>query len=127
MFIDHLTMLYVSRIVGGLFSGALYTAVTGFIGDMSSEEDRNKYMGFMGMSIGLGFIFGPAIGGMLGHYSLQLPFIASAALIALLFIYATFVLKEPEKRKDITKRAIVPKVLAKCCNIVFVIYLCSRS
>ncbi|CAM5527050.1 MFS transporter OS=Lysinibacillus sphaericus OX=1421 GN=LS41612_02530 PE=4 SV=1 [Lysinibacillus sphaericus] len=56
MFIDHLTMLYVSRIVGGLFSGALYTAVTGFIGDMSSEEDRNKYMGFMGMSIGLGFI-----------------------------------------------------------------------
>ncbi|OEC03347.1 multidrug transporter [Lysinibacillus sphaericus] len=113
MFIDHLTMLYVSRIVGGLFSGALYTAVTGFIGDMSSEEDRNKYMGFMGMSIGLGFIFGPAIGGMLGHYSLQLPFIASAALIALLFIYATFVLKEPEKRKDITKRAIVPKGVGK--------------
>ncbi|WP_432702392.1 MFS transporter [Lysinibacillus sphaericus] len=113
MFIDHLTMLYVSRIVGGLFSGALYTAVTGFIGDMSSEEDRNKYMGFMGMSIGLGFIFGPAIGGMLGHYSLQLPFIASAALIALLFIYATFVLKEPEKRKDIKKRAIVPKGVGK--------------
>ena len=113
MFIDHLTMLYVSRIVGGLFSGALYTAVTGFIGDMSSEEDRNKYMGFMGMSIGLGFIFGPAIGGMLGHYSLQLPFIASAALIAPLFIYATFVLKEPEKRKDITKRAIVPKGVGK--------------
>lgn len=113
MFIDHLTMLYVSRIVGGLFSGALYTAVTGFIGDMSSEEDRNKYMGFMGMSIGLGFIFGPAIGGMLGHYSLQLPFIASAALIALLFIYATFVLKEPEKRKDVTKRAIVPKGVGK--------------
>lgn len=113
MFIDHLTMLYVSRIVGGLFSGALYTAVTGFIGDMSSEEDRNKYMGFMGMSIGLGFIFGPAIGGMLGNYSLQLPFIASAALIALLFIYATFVLKEPEKRKDVTKRAIVPKGVGK--------------
>lgn len=113
IFIDNLTMLYVSRIVGGLFSGALYTAVTGFIGDMSSEEDRNKYMGFMGMSIGLGFIFGPAIGGMLGHYSLQLPFIASAVLIALLFIYAIFVLKEPEKRKDVTKRAIVPKGVGK--------------
>ncbi len=113
IFIDNLTMLYVSRIVGGLFSGALYTAVTGFIGDMSSEEDRNKYMGFMGMSIGLGFIFGPAIGGMLGHYSLQIPFIASAVLIALLFIYAIFVLKEPEKRKDVTKRAIVPKGVGK--------------
>ncbi len=113
LFIDNLTILYVSRVVGGLFSGALYTAVTGFIGDMSSEEDRNKYMGLMGMSIGLGFIFGPAIGGVLGHYSLQLPFIASAALIALLFIYASIVLKEPEKRKDSRKRAIVPKGAGK--------------
>lgn len=109
LFIDHLIMLYVSRVVGGLFSGALYTAVTGFIGDMSSEEDRNKYMGFMGMSIGLGFIFGPAIGGVLGHTSLQLPFITSAALIALLFIYASFVLKEPEKHAEANKRALVPK------------------
>lgn len=46
---------------------------------------------------------------MLGHYSLQLPFTASASLIALLFIYASFVLKEPKKRKDSNKRAIVPK------------------
>ena len=45
------------------FSGALYTAVTGFVGDVTTEENRNKYMGFLGMSIGLGFIFGPAIGG----------------------------------------------------------------
>lgn len=113
LFIDNLAMLYFSRVVGGLFSGALYTSVTGFIGDMSSEENRNKYMGFMGMSIGLGFIFGPAIGGMLGHYSLQLPFVVSATLIALLFIYASFVLKEPTKRKDTNKRAIVPNGAAK--------------
>ncbi|MFJ7737123.1 MFS transporter [Lysinibacillus sp. NPDC097287] len=113
VFIDNLAILYASRVVGGLFSGALYTAVTGFIGDMSSEEDRNKYMGFMGMSIGLGFIFGPAIGGVLGHYSLQLPFIASASLIALLFIYASLVLKEPEKRKEANKRTIVPKGAGK--------------
>ncbi|MEK5233635.1 MFS transporter [Lysinibacillus sp. FSL K6-0232] len=109
LFINNLAILYISRIVGGLFSGALYTAVTGFIADISNEENRNKYMGFMGMSIGLGFIFGPAIGGMLGHYSLQLPFITSAVLIALLFIYASIVLKEPEKRKDANKRAIVPQ------------------
>lgn len=113
VFIDNLTILYASRVVGGLFSGALYTAVTGFIGDISSEEDRNKYMGFMGMSIGLGFIFGPAIGGVLGHYSLQLPFIASASLIALLFIYASLVLKEPEKHKEANKRAIMPKGAGK--------------
>ncbi|MEK4762888.1 MFS transporter [Viridibacillus sp. FSL E2-0187] len=109
LFIDSLTMLYVSRVVGGLFSGALYTAVTGFIGDMSTEENRNKYMGFMGMSIGLGFIFGPAIGGLLGQYSLSLPFTASAILIFLLFIYASIVLVEPERLGQANKRAIVPK------------------
>ncbi|MGE7920894.1 MFS transporter [Viridibacillus sp. NPDC093762] len=109
IFIDSLTMLYISRVVGGLFSGALYTAVTGFIGDMSTEENRNKYMGFMGMSIGLGFIFGPAIGGLLGHYSLSLPFTASAILIFLLFIYASIVLVEPERLGEANKRAIVPK------------------
>lgn len=109
LFIDSLTMLYISRIVGGLFSGALYTAVTGFIGDMSTEENRNKYMGFMGMSIGLGFIFGPGIGGLLGHYSLSLPFTASAILIFLLFIYASVVLVEPERLGEANKRAIVPK------------------
>lgn len=109
IFIENLIVLYISRIIGGLFSGALYTAVTGYIGDMSTNENRNKYMGLMGMSIGLGFIFGPAIGGMLGHYSLQLPFIISAALIALLFVYALLVLREPERKGEANKRAIIPQ------------------
>ncbi|MEO4054925.1 MFS transporter [Solibacillus sp. CAU 1738] len=109
LFIENLFILYVSRVIGGLFSGALYTAVTGYIGDVSTNENRNKYMGFMGMSIGLGFIFGPAIGGMLGHVSLQLPFIVSAALLALLFVYALFVLREPERKGEANKRAIIPQ------------------
>lgn len=108
LFIDNLFMLYVSRIIGGLFSGALYTSVTGFIGDMSTNENRNKYMGFMGMSIGLGFIFGPAIGGMLGHISLQLPYTTSSILIGILFFYALSVLKEPDRKGEANKRAIVP-------------------
>lgn len=108
-FIEHLTLLYFSRVVGGVFSGALYTAVTGFVADMTDEEDRNKYMGLLGMSIGLGFIFGPAIGGVLGHSSLQLPFIASGVLTLLLFIYASIILKEPERRGDANKRALLPK------------------
>ncbi|HWL22734.1 MAG TPA: MFS transporter [Ureibacillus sp.] len=108
IFIDQLGMLYVSRIIGGLFSGALYTAVTGYISDLSTNENRNMYMGIMGMSIGLGFIFGPAIGGVLGHTNLQLPFIVSAILIALLFIYGLVLLKEPSRRGEGNKRAIVP-------------------
>ncbi len=109
LFMDNLPMLYASRIVGGFFSGALYTAVTGFVADMTDEENRNTYMGLMGMSIGLGFIFGPAIGGVLGDVSLRLPYISSGILIILLLVYASIILKEPEKRGDATKRAILPR------------------
>lgn len=109
LFIDNLPMLYISRIVGGVFSGALYTAVTGFVGDMTTEENRNKYMGFLGMSIGLGFIFGPALGGVLGHYGLQVPFIGSGILTLLILIYASIILKEPERTGEANKRALLPK------------------
>ncbi|WP_391204840.1 MFS transporter [Psychrobacillus sp. L4] len=109
LFFDSLFLLYLSRVVGGLFSGALYTAVTGFAADLSDEENRNKYMGFLGMSIGLGFIFGPAIGGVLGHVSLSLPFIVSAALLLVIFVYASIILKEPERSGEANKRALLPK------------------
>lgn len=109
LFMNHLALLYLARIIGGIFSGALYTAVTGFIADLTDEENRNKYMGFMGMSIGLGFIFGPAIGGVLGNISLQVPFIASGSLIAFLFIYASIILEEPKQHNEANKRAWVPQ------------------
>ncbi len=113
LFIENLPLLYLSRVVGGIFSGALYTAVTGFVADMTNEENRNKYMGLLGMSIGLGFIFGPAIGGVLGHSSLQLPFIASGVLTLLLMVYAGIILKEPERHGQANKRALLPKGGAK--------------
>lgn len=109
LFFDSLFMLYLSRVVGGLFSGALYAAVTGFAADLSTEENRNKYMGFLGMSIGIGFIFGPAIGGVLGHIDLALPFTASAILLLVIFVYALIILKEPERTGEANKRALLPK------------------
>jgi multidrug resistance protein len=108
-FIDNIILLYASRVVGGVFSGALYTAVTGFVGDMTTEENRNKYMGFLGMSIGLGFIFGPAIGGVLGDINLQVPFIASGILTLLILVYAGIILKEPERVGEANKRQLLPK------------------
>ncbi|HSJ38964.1 MAG TPA: MFS transporter [Planococcus sp. (in: firmicutes)] len=109
LFLDNLALLYMSRIIGGLFSGALYTAVTGYVADITTDEERNKYMGLLGMSIGLGFIFGPAIGGLLGTVSLTLPFTTSAALVLLLMVYASLVLKEPVRQGEATKRALLPK------------------
>lgn len=112
-FTHSLAMMYVSRAVGGLFSGALYTAVTGFVADLTDEENRNKYMGLLGMSIGLGFIFGPAIGGILGDISLSLPFTASGTLVLLLLVYAMIILKEPERKGEANKRSIVPEGAGK--------------
>lgn len=109
LFLDNLALLYMARIIGGLFSGALYTAVTGYVADITTDEQRNKYMGLLGMSIGLGFIFGPAIGGLLGTVSLTLPFTVSAALVLLLMVYASIVLKEPVRQGEATKRALLPK------------------
>lgn len=108
LFLDHLALLYLARIIGGLFSGALYTAVTGYVADITTDEERNKYMGLLGMSIGLGFIFGPAIGGVLGAISLSLPFTASAVLVLLLMAYAAIVLKEPQRQGEAVKRKLVP-------------------
>ncbi|GKW46194.1 MFS transporter [Planococcus sp. NCCP-2050] len=109
LFLDHLVLLYASRIIGGLFSGALYTAVTGCVADITTDDERNKYMGLLGMSIGLGFIFGPAIGGLLGAVSLSLPFTASAILVLLLMVYASLVLKEPARQGEAVKRKLLPK------------------
>lgn len=108
-FSSSLVMMYFARIIGGLFSGALYTAVTGFIGDMSTNENRNKYMGFMGMSIGLGFIFGPALGGLLSTISINTPFYVSSGLLFALCIYAAVVLKEPVRTGEADKRALLPE------------------
>lgn len=106
---DSLILLYLSRLIGGLFSGALYSAVTGYASDISTEETRNKYLGLLGMSIGLGFIFGPAIGGILGDISLQLPFTVSATLTLVLMVYAQIILKEPERVGEAKKRQLLPK------------------
>lgn len=109
LFLDNLVLLYASRIIGGLFSGALYTAVTGYVADITTDVERNKYMGLLGMSIGLGFIFGPAIGGLLGSVSLSLPFTASAVLVLLLMAYTGAVLKEPVRQGEAVKRKLLPK------------------
>ncbi|WP_371933360.1 MFS transporter [Halobacillus litoralis] len=73
LFINHLAALYVSRMIGGLFAGALYTGSMSYVADITSNENRNKYMGFVGMAIGLGFILGPAIGGLLSEVSIAFP------------------------------------------------------
>jgi DHA1 family multidrug resistance protein-like MFS transporter len=97
----HLWIMYTSRVLGGLFSGAATACAVAYVADITTEENRTKGMGLVGMSIGLGFIFGPALGGIMSRWSTELPFFVASALAFATFIFALTVLTEslpPEKR-----------------------------
>ncbi|WP_240417406.1 MFS transporter [Paenibacillus periandrae] len=91
---DNLTLMYVSRILGGLFSGAATTCAVAYVADITTEENRTKGMGLVGMSIGLGFIFGPAVGGILSKWGYQIPFYTAAGLAFVTFLFALVMLPE---------------------------------
>lgn len=107
VFIDNLFVLYISRILGGAASGALYTATTSMVADITTRETRTKYMGLVGMAIGMGFIFGPGIGGLLAGISLSLAYYMTTFVILVTLLVAILKIKETYQpttavRKDIT-------------------------
>jgi DHA1 family multidrug resistance protein-like MFS transporter len=90
----NLELMYFSRLLGGAFSGAVTACCIAYIADITSEEERTKGMGLAGMSIGLGFIFGPAFGGLLSIFGISAPFFAASGLSAILILFALRVLQE---------------------------------
>ncbi len=92
--------LFAGRLIAGVM-GASITTANAYIADVSEPEVRARNFGFVGVAFGLGFIFGPAIGGLLGGIDLRLPFFAAAGLALVNALYGIFVLPEslpPEKR-----------------------------
>ncbi|MFW9886277.1 MAG: MFS transporter [Candidatus Thorarchaeota archaeon] len=65
VFINSIEMLVLSRIVGGIFTSATLPTSQAYVSDVSTSEERAKYFGYIGAAMGLGFAFGPAIGGFL--------------------------------------------------------------
>lgn len=102
---DRLWMLYASRILGGLFSGAATSCAVAYVADITTEENRTKGMGLVGMSIGLGFIFGPAVGGLLSGFGLSVPFFVASALSFVTLAIAAARLTEslPASRRGMAK------------------------
>ncbi len=93
-------MLFAARILAGILSSATLPTAMAVVADTTSEEDRGKGMGILGAGMGLGFIFGPAIGGILSKYSvfglaeLATPFIFTSFLALIPLIMTSFFLKE---------------------------------
>ena len=78
-FAKTLWMLFAGRILDGITGGNISTAQA-YIADVTSKEDRAKGMGLIGAAFGLGFVFGPAIGGILSRWGIAVPFFFAAAL-----------------------------------------------
>lgn len=101
-----LTVLYITRFVGGMASGALYTATTSMVADLTSVQERTKYMGLVGMSMGFGFVFGPGIGGMLGSVAMSMPFFMTSAVILVALIVAFLFIQETYKPSTVPQAKI---------------------
>lgn len=86
-------LLFVGRIIAGI-TGASFTTGAAYIADVSTPETRAKNFGMIGAAFGLGFIIGPALGGLLAGWGIRAPFYAAAALCLLNFLYGYFVLPE---------------------------------
>jgi DHA1 family tetracycline resistance protein-like MFS transporter len=96
-----LAWLFVGRAVAGM-AGASFTPAYAYVADISPPEKRAQNFGVVGAMFGLGFITGPAIGGLLGGLGPRAPFFAAAILSLLNLLYGTFVLPEslpPERRR----------------------------
>ena len=106
---DILTM-FAARIISGLASGNV-GVIQAMIADRSTEENRAQYMGFFGASIGVGFVAGPALGGLLGGLgggpSHQIPFLLATG-VSLLALLLTLRLKAPPGSRIIPERGNQP-------------------
>jgi len=88
-----LWMFFIGRTLSGI-TGASYTTAYAFIADVTPQDRRAETFGLLGVAFGLGFIVGPALGGLLGAENVRLPFFAAAALAGLNLLLGIFLLPE---------------------------------
>ncbi|EKD41453.1 MAG: multidrug resistance protein [uncultured bacterium] len=92
-FANNLVLLFVARLLAGFF-GANLSAASAFIADNTTLENRTKGMGMIGAAFGLGFLFGPALGGILSTWGYGTVGFVAAGLAFLNFIFAWFILHD---------------------------------
>jgi MFS transporter, DHA1 family, tetracycline resistance protein len=96
-------VLLLSRLFAGAATANIAIAQA-YVADVTTPEGRAKGMGMIGAAFGLGFVFGPAVGGMLTEYSLAAPGLAASALSVLNLVGAWFLLPEPSQHVAATRQ-----------------------
>jgi MFS transporter, DHA1 family, multidrug resistance protein len=85
----NLWMLYAMRAMAGVLSSATLPTAMAYISDTTTKENRSGGMGMIGAAMGIGMVFGPGLGGLLGAWSLTAPFFVGAglSLLSMLFVF----------------------------------------
>src|SRR5690606_12974970 len=91
--------LFVGRVIAGI-TGASFTTASAYIADVSTPENRAKNFGMIGAAFGIGFIIGPAVGGLLAGLGIRAPFYAAAILCLLNLLYGYFILPESLSKEN---------------------------
>lgn len=90
-------VLFISRILGGLSAAFIMPAVTAFIADITTDENRPKALGYMSAAISTGFIIGPGLGGFLAEIGTRVPFYSAGVLGLVAAVFSIILLREPER------------------------------
>lgn len=91
------SVLFISRMLGGVSAAFIMPAVTAFIADITTVATRAKALGYMSAAISTGFIIGPGIGGFLAELGTRIPFYAAGVLGVVAAIGSMLLLKEPTR------------------------------
>lgn len=98
-FAQNLVMLFAARILDGITGGNISVAQA-MVSDSSTKEDRAKKFGILSSAFGFGFVIGPALGGLLSKFGMQVPFYFAAGIALIGALCSAFILKETKGGKE---------------------------
>jgi MFS transporter, DHA1 family, multidrug resistance protein len=99
----NVSVLYLSRILGGMSAAFVMPGVSAYVADITSIRERPRAMGYLSAAISMGFIIGPGIGGFIAEYGIRVPFFVAAVIAFLACISSIFILKEPLTKEQLAE------------------------
>ena len=120
-----LWMLFAARVLGGILSAANMPTAMAYVADITTEENRGKGMGIVGAATGLGFVFGPAIGGIFSKISLSTPFYlaSGSSFITLMLVFILLKESKLKNSQSSKEKTSIWKAFNGAISVLFVVQL----